>query len=109
MNPHHNLEDLLARRRSSGEPWMEFLRVPALSMGVYVLGAGAEDTQEPHAEDEVYYIVSGRGSIRIEGEDQSVGPGSLIFVRARAAHRFHTISEDLTALVFFAPAEGSVA
>ena len=66
MNPHHDLEDLLARRRASGEPWMEFLRVPALSMGLYVLKAGAEDTQEPHTEDEVYYVVSGRGSIRIE-------------------------------------------
>lgn len=109
MNPHLNLEDLLARRRVSGETWMEFLRVPALSMGLYVLAAGAEDTQEPHTEDEVYYIVSGRGSIRIDGEDQPVGPDSLIFVPARATHGFHTISEELTALVFFAPAEGSAA
>ena len=107
MNRHHNLEDLVAQRRASGEPWMEFLRVPALSMGLYVLGAGAEDTQEPHTEDEVYYVTSGRGSIRIDGEDQSVRAGSLIFVPARAEHRFHTISEELTALVFFAPAEGS--
>lgn len=109
IGPHFRLEEILKRRRASGEPWIEFLRVPALSMGVYVLEAGAEDRQEPHSEDEVYYIVSGRGSIRIEDRDQTVGPGSLIFVPASAVHRFHGISEELTALVFFAPAEGSAA
>ena len=38
-----------------------------------------------------------------------VGPGSLHFVPAKAAHRFHGIKEDLVALVFFAPAEALMA
>lgn len=37
----------------------------------------------------------------------AVEPGSLIFVAANIEHRFHTITEDLTVLVFFAPAEST--
>ncbi|MFB3117321.1 MAG: cupin domain-containing protein [Myxococcota bacterium] len=99
------LADLVAARGASGEEWIEFLRVPAMSMGVYALDAGADDTQTPHGEDEVYYVVSGRGILRVEDVDQPVQSGSVVFVEANAQHRFHSITEDLTTLVFFAPAE----
>ena len=99
------IADLVAARGASGETWIEFLRVPALSMGVYALTAGADDLQTPHGEDEVYYVVSGRGVLRVEDVDQPVQSGSVVFVEANAQHRFHSISEDLTTLVFFAPAE----
>ncbi len=99
------IADLLATRSASGEAWIEFLRVPALSMGVYALAAGADDPQAPHAEDEVYYVVSGRGVLRVGDVDRPVQTGSVVFVEANAQHRFHSITEDLTTLVFFAPAE----
>ena len=99
------IAELIAERDASGEAWIEFLRVPALSMGVYALAACADDPQTPHAEDEIYYVVNGRGILRVENVDQPVQTGSIVFVEANASHRFHTISEDLTALVFFAPAE----
>jgi mannose-6-phosphate isomerase-like protein (cupin superfamily) len=51
----------------------------------------------------VYYVISGRGTIRVGGEDRPVKPGSLVFVAARVEHRFHTIEEDLCVLVFWAP------
>ncbi|MEE9217525.1 MAG: cupin domain-containing protein [Acidobacteriota bacterium] len=103
------LQDLIEKRRQSGDMWMEFLRVPALSMGLYVLPAGAEDPQTPHAEDEVYYVVSGKGKLRVGDRDQPVKTGSLVFVEARAEHHFHSIAEDLTVMVFFAPAENEEA
>jgi quercetin dioxygenase-like cupin family protein len=74
-------------------------------MGLYELAAGSRDPQQPHSEDEVYYVVNGKGMIRIGDEDQAVQPGSIIFVAAHAVHYFHTINEDLSILVFFAPAE----
>ena len=101
------LAELLEQRRASGKAWLEFLRVPALSMGIYVLPAGAADPQEPHAEDEVYYILSGRAMLRVGSEDRVAEPGSILFVGAAVPHRFHRITDDLTALVFFAPAEGT--
>jgi mannose-6-phosphate isomerase-like protein (cupin superfamily) len=93
-------------RRASSNLYYEFLRVPALSMGLYELPAGGNDPQQPHSEDEVYYIVSGRGVIQVDGEDQPVQAGSLVFVAAQVQHKFHSIDEDLSILVFFAPAEG---
>ena len=103
------LSEIITQRRQSGRPYLEFLRVPSLSVGLYVLAAGEPDLQQPHTEDEVYHVVSGRGSIRVGEEDQQVSAGSVIYVAAGVEHRFHTITEDLMVLVFFAPAEYSQA
>jgi quercetin dioxygenase-like cupin family protein len=85
--------------------YLEFLRVPSMSAGIYVLAAGETDRQSPHMQDELYYVVRGRGRMRAGGEDRAVTPGSLIFVAAEVEHRFHAIEEELTVLVLFAPAE----
>ena len=103
----HDVLALVRQRRHAAEPWLEFLRVPALSAGIYRLRVGEADLQEPHSEDEVYYVMEGRGVLRIGAEDSPVFPGALAFVGANASHRFHSITEELTALVLFAPAEGS--
>ena len=103
-----SLPDLLAAREQSGNLYHEFLRVPAMSAGVYHLTAGATDPQKPHTEDELYYIVRGRARLSVGDEDIPIEPGSLVYVEANVEHRFHTITEDLTVLVFFAPAEYSV-
>ena len=102
------ISELLARRAAGGSPYLEFIRVPALSVGVYTLAAGAVDGQQPHTEDEIYYVVQGRGAIRVGEEDRPVGPGSVVYVAAGVDHRFHSIVEELTVLVVFAPAEGSL-
>ena len=56
------LDQLLDQRRHAERSYLEFLRVPALSAGLYVRPAGGVDPQQPHTEDEVYYIVSGMHS-----------------------------------------------
>jgi mannose-6-phosphate isomerase-like protein (cupin superfamily) len=99
------LAELLTERRRANRLYLEFLRVPALSAGLYVLPAGGIDPQKPHREDEVYYVVSGRGSIRAGTEDRPVQAGTVVFVSAGVEHRFHSITEELTILVFFATAE----
>jgi mannose-6-phosphate isomerase-like protein (cupin superfamily) len=99
------LGDTLNERERAGRPYFEFLRMPALSAGVYVLPASGTDPQQPHAEDELYYIASGAGSIEVDGESRPVRPGSLIYVPARVSHHFHSITDELCILVFFAPAE----
>jgi quercetin dioxygenase-like cupin family protein len=102
-----DLTRLLAGHDFSKEPYLEFLRAPSLSVGLYVLPAGATDPQQPHTEDEVYHVVSGKGRIRVGAEDRAVEAGTVVFVEAGVDHRFHDIEEDLRVLVFFAPAEGS--
>jgi mannose-6-phosphate isomerase-like protein (cupin superfamily) len=99
------LDPVVAEVRAGGPLYREVLRVPALSAGVYRLPARTRDPQSPHREDEIYYVLSGRASIAIDGVDHRVGPGSLVYVRAAAEHRFHSIESDLDLLVVFAPAE----
>lgn len=96
-----------AARQQGGELYREFLRIPSMSAGLYVLAAATADPQTPHTEDELYYVLEGAGMIHIAGTDFPVGPGALIFVPAYALHHFHSIAADLRVLVFFAPAEGT--
>jgi quercetin dioxygenase-like cupin family protein len=101
------LAEALARRQATGGPWVELLSVPDLSVGLYVLAAGADDPQQPHTEDEVYVILAGRGRFTALAQTRDCGPGDVIFVPARVPHRFHDIAEELRIVVVFGPAEGS--
>jgi mannose-6-phosphate isomerase-like protein (cupin superfamily) len=98
-------EELEQQRRQSQKAYLEFLRVPSMSAGLYVLAAGATDLQSPHHQDEMYYVVRGRGRFRAGDQDQEVSAGSVLFVAAEVEHRFHDITEELAVLVFFAPPE----
>jgi mannose-6-phosphate isomerase-like protein (cupin superfamily) len=100
-----DIEGLLRARAESGRAYHEFIRTHDLSVGVYVLKAGGIDSQTPHTEDEVYYVVSGRGQVHVGGEDRAVSTGSVVFVGADVEHRFHDVEEDLVLLVVFGPAE----
>jgi mannose-6-phosphate isomerase-like protein (cupin superfamily) len=99
------IEREVASAKAASQPWREFLRVATMSAGVYVLPAGANDRQTPHAEDEVYYVVRGRGRFHHGSVDSEAKPGDVIFVPARVPHRFHSITEELVLLVVFAPPE----
>ncbi len=103
----YELTQLISQKKASDEPYLEFLNVPELSMGLYVLPAGGTDPQSPHTEDEVYYVVSGRAKIQVADEDRSVQAGSIVYVAKNVEHKFHSIKEELTVIVFFAPAEYS--
>lgn len=101
------LADLEREQASMGRRYHEFLSVPDLSAGLYVLDAGAQDLQSPHTEDELYYVIEGRARVTVGNDDRPVVPGSVVFVAAHVAHRFHDIEERLVLLVAFGPAEGS--
>jgi mannose-6-phosphate isomerase-like protein (cupin superfamily) len=105
------LAELQAERATSGKRYLEFLRVPALSSGIYVLPKDGVDQQAPHQQDEIYFVVSGRAHMKItrdhqSSEDRLVTQGTVIFVEAGTEHRFHSIEEELVVLVVFGPAEG---
>ena len=117
------IAEQLQQREVSGKSYLEFLRVPSMSAGVYVLPAGGVDLQSPHKEDEVYYVIRGHARMRVGSAghssgsgnekvsehdgvaDQEIEQGSIIFVAANVEHKFYDITEELVVLVFFAPAE----
>ena len=103
-----SITDILRGQDASKVRYLEFLRRDSLSLGVYMLPQGGVDAQKPHAEDEAYYVLGGHASITVGDEVRSVGPGDLIFVAKDLMHFFPTITSDLSLLVFFAPAEGTM-
>lgn len=86
-------------------PYQEFMRSQKLSVGVYRLEAGALDAQQPHTEDEIYYVLSGRAKFTSGTRTVDVEAGACLFVPSGERHRFHDILEPLEALVVFGPAE----
>ena len=95
--------EISLEQKIGGKPYLQFINEGTLSLGLYVLPAGSIDTQSPHSEDEIYYVVAGRGAIDVAGERRPVQPGSIVFVAKAVDHRFVDIEEDLSILVFFAP------
>ena len=99
------LEDLERKQSESDKPYLEFLRRRGMSVGLYRLPVGAEDRQHPHAADELYHVLRGRGTLRVRDHDVEVGPGSVVSVDHGEDHRFVDIREDLHLMVVFAPPE----
>ncbi|MBY8879159.1 cupin domain-containing protein [Actinacidiphila acidipaludis] len=99
------LDDLDAERAANQGAYLRFLKETSMSAGLYALRAGETDPQQPHGQDEIYLVVSGRASITVGDETTSVARGSVVFVPAGTPHRFHHISEDLRVMVVFSPPE----
>jgi mannose-6-phosphate isomerase-like protein (cupin superfamily) len=103
---HFEIPQLFAQR-PAGHNYFELIRIPAMSAGLYVLQPGEPDRQEPHREDELYYVVRGRAMIRVGREDRPVEPGTAVYVPAGVEHNFHSITAELQVLVVFSPAESA--
>jgi len=98
-------EDLESLRLTADRAYLEFLRVPSMSAGLYTLPAGGVDRQSPHDEDEIYVVMAGRSRFTAGHETRDCSPGDVIFVSAHVPHRFHDIVEELRIIVVFAPPE----
>ncbi len=96
-----DLARLVEKCEAKGAPYLEFLRVPQLSCGIYTLATSATDTQSTHDEDEVYLVLQGRANLIVDGEEMALSQGSIVYVPADIPHEFTSIQEDLSLLVFF--------
>ena len=102
------IDDIVEQLDQEDELFNEFLRRDSMSLEVYRLEASATDPQDPHTEDEVYYIVTGSAKIRIRDNVHPVEPGDIIFVEREVEHYFFDIESELVTLIFFAPPYGSL-
>ena len=82
------INSLRAELERRGARYLEFLRAPSMSLGVYSLAAGARDEQKPHTEDEVYYVLSGRARVLVGEEEREVEAGHVIFVEPKSRIAF---------------------
>jgi mannose-6-phosphate isomerase-like protein (cupin superfamily) len=75
-----------------------FLNLETMEVGIINLKKDQKDTQQPHSGDEIYYIISGNGTIEIEGIKNNVQPGKIIYIPKNVRHSFHASSNKITAL-----------
>lgn len=65
--------------------------------------------QTPHARDEVYVIIRGRGVLVHDGKRDAFETGDLLFVAAGIEHHFEGFTADLAVwVVFFGPPGGEI-
>jgi mannose-6-phosphate isomerase-like protein (cupin superfamily) len=96
------LSELASQLEKHGGYFLDFLRVRNLQAGIIVLHPDEQDTQEPHSEDELYYVISGDGWMEMGSKKIKVREGSIIFVPAGLTHKFYGNKVDLVILYVFA-------
>ena len=93
--------DVQRRLEETGGGYEVVHASPGLEVGVFVLAAPEPDRQLPHADDEVYVVLCGRGCLEVEGERLELHEGDAAFIPAGAEHHWEGY-EQLALLVLFA-------
>ena len=101
MKLEFDLIPYLEKIKNSSDYFHTFINRDSLAAGVLVLQPGEEDTQTPHESDEVYYVISGDGFLRIRDKDYKVSKDKLFFVAKDVEHYFHGNTKELKVLYFF--------
>jgi len=101
LNLEFNIHDYIKKIKNGNSYFHTFINRDSLAAGVLVLQPGEEDTQEPHESDEVYYVISGDGYLKIKNKDYPVSNGKLFFVAKDVQHFFHGNTVELKVLYFF--------
>lgn len=76
------------------------------SMSVEIYAPEGHDPQQPHAQDEIYVVLSGEGIFQNGDRQHPFGAGDLLFVPAGVEHRFLSFSDDFKTWVIFYGPEG---
>ena len=101
MKLEYDLDTYLEKVKNSNSFFQTFINKDSLAAGILVLKPGEEDTQTPHDSDEVYYVISGNGFLKIKDKDYKVTKDKLFFVAKDVEHYFHGNTKELKVLYFF--------
>ena len=80
------------------------LRHGTMKFGLY--SPKMVDTQGPHKQDELYFVISGSGKIMKNDEAAQFKTHDAIFVEAGSDHRFFDFTDDFATWVVFWGPEG---
>ncbi len=97
----YDLDTYLEKLKNNNSYFETFINKDSLAAGVLVLKPGEEDTQTPHDSDEVYYVISGDGFLKIKNKNYKVSKDKLFFVAKNVEHFFHGNTKELKVLYFF--------
>ncbi len=101
MKREYDLTTYLEKIKNSNSYFSTFINKNSLATGILILQSGEEDTQTPHDNDEVYFIISGNGFLKINNKDYKVSKNKLFFVEKNMKHFFYGNTKELRVLYFF--------
>ena len=101
MKLEYDLPTYLEKIKNSTSYFSTFINKDSLAAGILVLQPGEEDIQTPHDSDEIYFIISGNGFLKIKDKDYKVSKDKLFFVAKDVEHFFHGCTKELKVLYFF--------
>lgn len=104
---HIALARALSTNPQPGNLAAEMLRRGSVDLEFY--SPHLTDLQQPHSRDELYIIARGTGVLDVSGERFPFKAGDVLFVPARAEHRFVEFSDDFGTWVLFYGPEGGEA
>ena len=98
-----------ARAYPEGAPFATVMAGGSMRLEVFAPGSNTDgrDRQQPHSQDELYFVQGGDGEIIINDQRFAARAGDAFFVAAGVAHRFENFSKDfVTWVVFYGPQGG---
>ena len=101
MKLEYDVSKYINKLKNTDSYFHTFINQETLAAGVLVLSPGEEDTQEPHENDEVYFVLEGDGFLKIKDKRYSVSKNMMYFVAKNTTHFFYGNSKNLIALYFF--------
>ena len=101
MKLDYDLNSYIEKIKKNNSYFHTFINRKNLATGILVLQPEEKDTQEPHDSDEVYFVISGNGFLKIKDRDYPVSKDKLFFVAKDVTHFFHSNTEELKVLYFF--------
>lgn len=82
--------------------YLEVMDQGSMTVEIGRHAAGDAAPKNPHTEDELYYVVSGSGKVRVGDDVHAVEAGDTVFVEQGLEHDIFDIEEDLVTLAVFA-------
>src|SRR5215207_4101562 len=99
------LAETMAALPTAGQRYTDAARHGTMRLGMYA--PRNSDNQKPHAQDELYVVVSGHGEFVCGKTRTNFESGDVLFAPAGIAHRFENFSTDFaTWVVFYGPEGG---
>lgn len=100
---HVSREEVLNKLEATDTDSVSVFDTEAMTVGLKRYSeepAEAKGTRK-HTEDELYYILSGAGTMRVGEETHSVAAGDLLYIEQGASHNIVKIDDELTVLKIF--------
>ncbi|ELY57698.1 cupin domain-containing protein [Natronolimnohabitans innermongolicus] len=101
---HVPITELLEELEATDAHHREALETESMTVEVGRYPSASAAPKNPHNEDELYYVLSGRGKLRVGDETHDIEGGDLVYVEPEMEHDFFAIEEEITVLIVFGSA-----